>query len=213
MENSISLEDQQGRLTVINHIENVDRSKLYSGELLVENGKITSDVLFIHARSEAENVTVQTAEGAYNGTIKVVEGKPQGDVAFSGKSLVHSAALTAIAFTKGFFGESGQYIVAIGLLLFAFSTAISWSYYGDRAMTFIFGSKSVVFYRIVYVIAFFFAAFTDTTIIWTLSAIAIAVMTLPNLLGILLLHKDMKQTVKEYWLNFKEEWPNEKTPE
>ncbi|MEM9857493.1 MAG: sodium:alanine symporter family protein [Bacteroidota bacterium] len=213
LENSISLEDQQGRLTVINHIENVDRSKLYSGELRVENGKITSDVLFIHARSEAENVTVQTAEGAYNGTIKVVEGKPQGDVAFSGKSLVHSAALTAIAFTKGFFGESGQYIVAIGLLLFAFSTAISWSYYGDRAMTFIFGSKSVVFYRIVYVIAFFFAAFTDTTIIWTLSAIAIAVMTLPNLLGILLLHKDMKQTVKEYWLNFKEEWPDEKTPE
>ena len=43
-------------------------------------------------------------------------------------------------------------------------------------------------------------------------AIAIAVMTLPNLLGILLLHKDMKQTVRDFWKGFKEEWPDEKTP-
>ena len=80
-------------------------------------------------------------------------------------------------------------------------------------MTFIWGSKSVVYYRIVYVVAFFFAAFTDTTIIWTLSAITIAVMTIPNLIGILALHKDMKSTVKTFWKGFKEEWPDEKTPE
>ena len=80
-------------------------------------------------------------------------------------------------------------------------------------MTFIWGSKSVVYYRIVYVIAFFLAAFTDTTIIWTLSAITIAVMTLPNLVGILLLRKDMKSTVSDFWKGFKEEWPDEKTPE
>ncbi|MEM6522521.1 MAG: sodium:alanine symporter family protein [Bacteroidota bacterium] len=213
LENSISLDETEGRLTVINHIENKDKSQLINGQLEVENGRIVSDVLFIHARSEAENVLVESNGSPYTGAIKILDGKPQGDYSFSGKSLIHSAALTAVAFTKGFFGESGQYIVAIGLLLFAFSTAISWSYYGDRAMTFIFGSKSVVYYRIVYVIAFFLAAFTDTTIIWTLSAIAIAVMTLPNLLGILLLHNDMKQTVKDYWVNFKKEWPEEKTPE
>jgi AGCS family alanine or glycine:cation symporter len=69
-------------------------------------------------------------------------------------------------------------------------------------------SGSVTYYRIIYVIAFFVAAFTDTTIIWNLSAIAIAVMTLPNLLGILLLHKDMKQTVKDYWNDFRKEWPD-----
>ncbi|MEM1408309.1 MAG: alanine:cation symporter family protein, partial [Bacteroidota bacterium] len=74
-------------------------------------------------------------------------------------------------------------------------------------------SRSVVYYRIVYVIAFFLAAFTDTTIIWTLSAIAIAVMTLPNLFGILLLSKDMKRTVKDYWIDFKKDWPDEKTPD
>jgi alanine or glycine:cation symporter, AGCS family len=54
----------------------------------------------------------------------------------------------------------------------------------------------------VYVIAFFFASFTDTTIIWTLSGVTIALMTIPNLVGILLLHKDMKQTVKDYWFDF-----------
>ena len=149
----------------------------------------------------------------YTGTIEVVDGKPQGDQTYVGKSLVHSAPLTTIAFTKGFFGDFGKYIVVFGLLLFAFSTAISWSYYGDRAMTFIWGSKSVVYYRIVYVIAFFLAAFSDTTIIWTLSAITIAVMTLPNLVGIIALHKDMKSTVNDFWTGFKKEFPDEKTPE
>jgi AGCS family alanine or glycine:cation symporter len=95
-------------------------------------------------------------------------------------------------------------------LLFAFSTAIYWSYYGDRAITYLFGAKGVPYYHIVYVIAFFLASFTDTTIIWTLSGITIALMTIPNLIGILLLHKDMKSTVKEYWIGFKKEYPNEK---
>ena len=135
------------------------------------------------------------------------------DVVFSGKSLVHSAPLTAVAFTRSFFGEYGKYIVSIGLLLFAFSTAISWSYYGDRAMTYLFGPKSVNYYRIVYVGAFFIASFADTTIIWTLSGITIAVMTLPNLFGIIMLRKDMKQTISEYWDDFKTNWPDEKTPE
>ena len=96
--------------------------------------------------------------------------------------------------------------------MFAFSTAISWSYYGDRAMTFLFGTKSVVYYRIVYVLAFFFASFQDTTIIWTLSGITIALMTLPNLLGILWLRKDMKKTIQEYGEFFDKEFPNQKHP-
>ena len=123
------------------------------------------------------------------------------------KSLIHSAPLTAIAFTKGYFGKWGEYIVTIGLLLFAFSTAIAWSYYGDRAVTYLWGTKYVRYYHIVYVIAFFVASFTDTTIVWIFSGVAIAFMTLPNLIGILLLRKDMKETVKKYWKDFEEENP------
>ena len=152
----------------------------------------------------------------YTGKLKIENGKLVRDgnaVIISGKSLLHSAPLTTEAFKQSPFGEYGKYVVSIGLLLFAFSTAISWSYYGDRAITYLFGAKGVIYYHIVYVIAFFLASFTDTTIIWTLSGITIALMTIPNLVGILLLHKDMKNTVKEYWIGFKKEYPNEKANE
>ena len=130
----------------------------------------------------------------------VEEGKPQKDnLVVSGLSLVHSARLTTIAFTRGFFGDFGQYIVSVGLLLFAFSTAIAWSYYGDRAMTYLFGPKSIMPYRVVYVAGFFMAAFSDTTLVWTFSAVAILVMTLPNLFGILMLRKERKDSMNQYW--------------
>jgi len=129
-----------------------------------------------------------------------------------GKSLMHSAPLTTKAYEKSFLGEYGKYIVSIGLLLFAFSTAISWSYYGDRAITFLVGTKYVIYYRLVYVIAFFFASFTDTTIIWSLSYITIALMAIPNLFGILTLHREIKTTIKEYWIDFKKDHPGEKVP-
>ncbi len=207
---------EEGKQSLYGHISGEAPLEVYTGEMTINNGALPTGISVINARSLAENIEILDAETGepYSGTISLDGGKPDlSQVTFKGESLVHSAALTTIAFTTGFFGEWGQYIVAIGLLLFAFSTAISWSYYGDRAMTFLWGSKSVVYYRIVYVVAFFLAAFTDTTIIWTLSGITIAVMTLPNLFGILWLHKDMKQTVKDFWAGFKKEHPDERTPE
>ncbi len=177
----------------------------FNGSLTVVNGRInSSDVTVINARSVAEDVVVKDNDNQYyNGVLVVDNGSLQTeDVVVSGKSLIHSAPLTAKAFTQGFLGEFGQYIVSIGLLLFAFSTAIAWSYYGDRAMTYLFGAKSVMPYRIVYVFGFFAAAIVDTTIVWTLSAVAIVVMTLPNLFGIMLLRKEMKDEVKQYWDKF-----------
>jgi alanine or glycine:cation symporter, AGCS family len=124
---------------------------------------------------------------------------------------MHSAPLTTIAFTRSWFGEYGKYIVSIGLLLFAFSTAISWSYYGGRAVTYLFGLKGVIYYRIIYVIGFFLASFTDTTVIWTLSGITIALMTIPNLLGILSLHKEMKTELKLFWQEYSQHFPGKKS--
>lgn len=198
------------------HISGDEPIPLYNGELMVEFGVIQSDASIINARSLAEDVQVLEAsnETPFTGIINISDGRPaDGDVIFRGASLVHSAPLTTIAFTRGYFGEYGQYIVSIGLLLFAFSTAISWSYYGDRAITYLWGPKSIVYFRIIYVLAFFFASFADTTIIWTLSGITIALMTLPNLIGIFLLRKDMKSTIANYWKGFKEEFPDEKSLE
>jgi AGCS family alanine or glycine:cation symporter len=198
------------------HINDREALPTYTGDLNVVNGQIQNNLSILHARSIAENIQVILEEKPYSGQIQVTDGvvnDQDGMLTFSGESLVHSAPLTTIAFTRSYFGDFGQYIVSIGLLLFAFSTAISWSYYGDRAMTYLFGSKSVVYFRVVYVIAFFFAAFTDTTIIWTLSGITIALMTIPNLIGILLLRKEMKSTIADYWTDFKKDWPDQKIPD
>ena len=102
--------------------------------------------------------------------------------------------------------------MTFALLLFAFSTTISWSYYGDRAVTYLFGVKGVFWFRIVFLIGFFVASFTDTTIVWTLSGIAIALMTIPNLFGILLLHQEMKNEVKLFWIEYACRFPDEKVP-
>lgn len=187
---------------------------LFSGDLTVVGGVIQNEVTVLHARSVAEHVTVLSGEKPYSGNVTVQNGTPvnQGSVAFQGKSLIHSAPLTTFAFTKSWLGNRGSYIVAIGLLLFAFSTAISWSYYGDRAVTFLFGSKAVLYYRVVYVLGFFLASFTDTTIIWTFSGITIALMTIPNLIGILLLRKEMKSEVKSFWQEYAVRFPGEKVP-
>lgn len=187
---------------------------LFSGKLAVNNGQITNTISVIHARSLAENVSVTKAGTAFTGEINVANGKVVNteQVVFKGKSLIHSAPLTTEAFTRSWFGEYGRYIVAVGLLLFAFSTAISWSYYGGRAIIFLFGVKADMYFRIVYVIGFFLASFTDTTIIWTLSGITIALMTIPNLFGILMLHKEMKSEVGLFWKEWATRFPGEKVP-
>ncbi|MBK6264544.1 amino acid carrier protein [Marivirga sp. S37H4] len=206
---------------IYNHLNDEEKLARYSGAIEVENGKITNtnEFTFIHARSFADSVTIYKNEGLlvdelFTGSINIQNGNISDDTPLKiiGQSLVHSSPLTALAFNQGYFGDWGQYIVAIGLLLFAFSTAISWSYYGDRAMTYLFGTKSVVYYRIVYVVAFFFASFQDTTIIWTLSAITIALMTIPNLIGIIWLRKDMKNTIRDYGDFFEKNFPGEKHP-
>ena len=178
--------------------ENVLRH--FSDTLIIEDGIIQTDVTIIHARSVAEDVRVYKDSVLYSGPIFIEDEKLEGTsgYTFYGKSLIHSAPLTAIAFNEGLFGDYGQYIVAIGLLLFAFSTAISWSYYGGRSVTYLFGVKYVNYYRIIYVIGFFLAAIIDTTIVWTFAGIAIALMTLPNLIGIFLLRKDMKESIADY---------------
>jgi AGCS family alanine or glycine:cation symporter len=195
------------------HIKLEESIPLFSGELDVQNGVITNNLTLLHSRSVAEDVLVKNNAELFTGKLKIVNGKlvrDGSDVLIAGKSLLHSAPLTTEAFKRSPFGEYGKYIVSIGLLLFAFSTAISWSYYGDRAITYLWGAKAVIYYHVVYVIAFFLASFTDTTIIWTLSGITIALMTVPNLVGILLLHKDMKKTLKQYWIDFRKEHPNDK---
>ncbi len=188
------------------HVNGLKDIESFNGKIEVVNGISTSDGYTIIAlRSVAEKVTYSIEGELFNGSIEIENGSiinSDDSLLVSGKSLVKGVTLTTEAFKRGFFGDSGQYIISIGLLLFAFSTAIAWSYYGDRAITYLIGPAAVLPYRIVYVAAFFIAAVIDSSIIWDIALVTVALMTLPNLFGILLLHKDMKQTVEDYWTHF-----------
>ena len=109
-----------------------------------------------------------------------------------GRSLVSSAELTAKAFSNGIMGEYGGKLVAIALLLFAFSTAITWCYYGDRSTAYIFGEKGVVWYRNFYVLCFVLAAVIDTTVVWNIAYVVVALVSIPNLIAMFVLRKEMK---------------------
>ncbi len=186
---------------------------LYNGKLKVENGEITTEgISVIHARSLAGNIRFTSGKEPFSGELEVLAGKlpNMASMTVRGESLIHSAPLTTFAFSRSILKGFGPYIVTFSLLLFAFSTAISWSYYGDRAVTYLFGPKYVIYYRLVFVAAFFIASFTDTTIIWSLSYVAIVLMAVPNLIGILILRKEVKQSVKDYWLTFGKQYPDEK---
>ena len=196
------------------HLNNkpADRIVSYSGTLNLSDGRIEEgeQVTVIHARSVAENMVFSKGGAGINGEITVSDGKlTDGGIVVTGSSRIHSAMLTAEAFKKGFLGDEGEYIVSIGLLLFAFSTVISWSYYGGRAVTYLFGLKYVIPYRLFYIAMFFLGAMIDTTIVWNFANIAIVLMAMPNLFGIVMLHKDMKQSIAEYWTKFKKDWPDE----
>ncbi len=186
---------------------------LFNDQLEIVEGKMITPVTLIASRSIAEDFTFYEGKEPFSGRIKVNEGKwqPQSAaISVSGKSLTHSAPLTTEAFRRSILGNWGRYIVSIGLLLFAFSTAISWSYYGDRALTYLLGPSYVIYYRIIFVIAFFIASFTDTTIIWSLSYITIALMTVPNLIGLWILRKEVKSTIADYWRDFSARYPEDR---
>jgi alanine or glycine:cation symporter, AGCS family len=197
------------RSELFKHLNFADSTiKPLTAELEVIGGVvIPGDFTLIHNRSIAEDVLYLDGDAPYSGTLQITDGKLQNAVTVRGKSLIHSVDLTTEAFTRGAFGEYGKYIVAIGLVLFAFTTSVAWSYYGDRAMTYLFGTASVLPYRVLYVVGFFVAAIADTSLIWLVSAITIALMTIPNLITILLLRSEMRDTIEEYWDQFERDYP------
>ena len=186
---------------------------LFSGNLIVENGIIKNKLSIINARSIAEDIRVYNrGDKLYNGIIPVIDGEntSKKELCFRGKSLIHSAPLTVTAFTRSWFGIYGRWIVSLGLILFAFSTSIGWAYYGGRSIVYLFGTRGLLPYKIIYCILFFVASFADTTIIWVISTITVALMAIPNLVGILLLHKDIKATLNKYLSDFRRENPDSK---
>lgn len=196
-----SLEEERDGKDILNFLSGKNSSlKSFSGHLNIISGEIQNKVTILNNRSIAEEVTINKNGIPFTGKIRINNSEIDADYEFVGKSLVKSAVLTSKAFNEGFFGSYGEYIVSIGLLLFAFSTVITWAYYGDRCSAYLFGESSILYYRILYILAFFIAGsgYIDTEIIWNFALITVAASTLPNLISIFLLRNEMKTLIDSY---------------
>jgi len=109
-----------------------------------------------------------------------------------------SSVLTKNAFNAGI-PYFGGIIVAVGLILFAISTAISWSYYGDRCAEYLFGRRAVQPYRWVYVVSLFVGAMVQLEFVWNFSDITLGLMAIPNLIAIIALSGVVISLTKDYF--------------
>ncbi len=108
-----------------------------------------------------------------------------------------STALTISAFSSTL-GTFGAYIVTIGSALFGYSTILGWSYYGEQCTEYLFGSKTNIPYRILFVIAAFIGAVAKLSFVWTLSDVLNGFMAIPNLIGLIVLSGVAARTMDEY---------------
>lgn len=111
---------------------------------------------------------------------------------------LNGAELTTQAFSIAMGKTWGVYIVNIGLLLFAFTTIISWNYYAESALVYLAGTKYIYVYRVTYILIVASAAFITLDVVWVLADILNGLMALPNLLAIFLLRKDIVEETKIY---------------
>ncbi len=108
------------------------------------------------------------------------------------------AALTAHAFQSSI-GVAGASVVGIGLSLFAFSTIIAWSYYGDRSARFLFGERAVQPYRLLFTFLVMIGAAVPLKLVWNLADVTNILMALPNLLSLALLAGLARNLKNEYF--------------
>lgn len=115
---------------------------------------------------------------------------------------LNGVALTARAFDSSIQGF-GLYFMPIAVSLFAYSTLLSWSYYGERSLAFLFNGKGIFAYRIVYILAVFLGAIWKLMPILNFSDIMLGLMVIPNLIAILLLLPKVKVAANKYFISLK----------
>ncbi len=128
------------------------------------------------------------------------------------------ADLTAMAFSSPL--PLGHYIVSSGLVIFAFTTILGWSYYGEKCWQFIFGIDRVFIYRVIWVLAVFIGPWALTwdsgtkagiTLVWIIADTLNAFMALPNLIALALLSPIIVKLTKAYWDNVDQTKPGKVT--
>ena len=118
---------------------------------------------------------------------------------FRGLNLINGSLLTSFAFKNGlqWLFNFGDKIITLSVLLFATSTAISWSFYGDRSTEYLFGEGAIYWYRIVYIAFVFIGANAGIEAVWAFGDAALGFMTFPNLISIIFLTGALKKNDKK----------------
>ncbi|HEM3474738.1 TPA: sodium:alanine symporter family protein [Streptococcus suis] len=111
---------------------------------------------------------------------------------------LEGAPLTQAAFAT-VFGNTGSIALTISLVLFAFTTILGWSYYGERCIEFLFGTKSILPYRLVFVAMVALGGFLKLDLIWTIADIVNGLMALPNLIALLALSPVIIKETRQYF--------------
>ncbi|MFN7119476.1 MAG: alanine/glycine:cation symporter family protein [Saprospiraceae bacterium] len=119
-----------------------------------------------------------------------------------GMAVENGAPLTTLGFNQAL-GKIGNWIVVLCVLLFGISTAISWSYYGDRCANYLFGSKGVLPYKMVYLGMHFIGAVTALNTVWSWGDTALSFVTIPNVTALLLLSGVAKKMTDAYFEKLK----------
>jgi len=140
----------------------------------------------------------------FTGTIQLEPGAAVDEtrVAFTslyGLAVESGAPMTMLAFRLGMPGNVGHLIVVLSVFLFAISTAISWSYYGDRCANYLFGPRAILPYKFMFVLAHFAGAVVPLTMAWTLGDVFLAMVIIPNLLALILLSPKVVELTRSYF--------------
>lgn len=116
------------------------------------------------------------------------------------QSDLSGAAMTTYAFATGLNAQTiGPMLVSIGLMFFAFTTILGWNYYGERCMVFLFGTKAVLPYKIVFIGLIASGAFLHLDLIWIIADIVNGLMAIPNLIGLVALRHVVVEETKQYF--------------
>ena len=191
---------------------------LFTGDLTIEAGRITTpQVTVLNSGTVATDVQVIGSYGTpFSGIQPVGKGKmdwfdrphyrsekpvDKNDDHFPlvirGKSRLHSSALALYSFADSPLGKWGAYLMGICLLLFAFTTVITWYYFSDRCLVYLGWKKLLAPYKLLFVLFFAMGCWMDTSVVWSMQEVAAALTAFPNLFGLLYLRKEIKQALQK----------------
>lgn len=111
---------------------------------------------------------------------------------------ISASLMTGEAFTNGLPGEWGHWIVTVGLVLFAFSTILGWSYYGERNIERLIGRRAVMPFRVLFSLVVFIGCTVELGVVWAFSDVMNGLMALPNLIGLLVLSGLIVRETRHY---------------